>query len=145
MKKKAATNKKTRIVKAKVATTYDVDIAQEFKDVKTTFASRLDKIELKLDDWKTIFDRQLTQLNDNMKSVMDKIAQHEFRFTEHDKRIRDLEDGSLKSETRKEVVKETVSHLASFGWLAAKALLVVGAVIGSVGGCSWILRIFGLC
>lgn len=49
-----------------------------------TFSNRLDKIEAKLDEWKTVFDRQLTELNFNMKNVMDKLAQHEFRLTEHD-------------------------------------------------------------
>lgn len=68
----------------KALATYDVDIAQEFKDVKTAFSNRLDKIEAKLDEWKTVFDRQLTELNVNMKNVMDKLAQHEFRLSEHD-------------------------------------------------------------
>lgn len=130
-----------KIVKAKVATTYDVDIAQEFKDIKHTFAERLDKIESKLDDWKTIFDRQLTQLNDNMKNVMDKLAQHEFRFTQHEERIRTLEDTSIKADTR----NETISDMAKFGWIAAKIALLVGALIGSVGGCGWILKMLGIC
>ncbi|MBP5783979.1 MAG: hypothetical protein J6W16_00140 [Methanobrevibacter sp.] len=52
--------KHAKISRAKLATTYDVDIAQEFKDVKSTFSNRLDKIESKLDEWKTVFDRQLT-------------------------------------------------------------------------------------
>ena len=128
--------KHAKISRAKLATTYDVDIAQEFKDVKSTFSNRLDKIESKLDEWKTVFDRQLTQLNDNMRNVMEKIAQHEFRFTEHDKRIRNLEDTSIKTETR----DKTVSDLAKFGWFAAKFLISVGAIIGAVGGCGWILK-----
>ena len=114
----------------KASATYDVDIAQEFKDVKATFSNRLDKIEAKLDEWKTVFDRQLTELNFNMKNVMDKIAQHEFRLTEHDQRIKCLEDGSIKIETR----KKTMSEAKGFMWLVAKAALLVGVIIGSAGG-----------
>ena len=75
-----------------------------------------------------------------MRSVMEKIAQHEFRFTEHDKRIRSLEDTSIKSETR----KETMSDMAKFGWTAAKILLAVGALVGAVGGCGWILKFLSI-
>ena len=49
--------------------TYDVDIAQEFNDVKQTFASRMDKLDNKLDAfkdeisaWRSIFESKLTEL-----------------------------------------------------------------------------------
>lgn len=77
-----------------------------------------------------MFDRQLTELNLNMKNVMDKLAQHEFRLTEHDQRIKTLEDGSIKSETR----QKTMSEAKGFMWLVAKAALLVGVIIGSAGG-----------
>lgn len=131
---------KVRKVRAKVATTYDVDIAQEFKDVKQEFKLEFKEIRSKLDEWKTVFDRQLTQLNDNMRNVMEKIAQHEFRFTEHEKRIRTLEDTGIKTETR----AKTVSDMAKFGWTTAKVLLIVGALIGTVGGCGWLLKIMSI-
>lgn len=132
--------RRVKATKVKATATYDIDIAQEFKDIKTTFSNRLDKIESKLDEWKTVFDRQLTQLNDNMKNVMDKLAQHEFRFTEHDKRIRSLENSNIKADTR----KETMSEMAKFGWIAAKILLIVGGLVGAVGGCGWILKFLAI-
>ena len=52
--------RRVKATKVKATATYDIDIAQEFKDIKTTFSNRLDKIESKLDEWKTVFDRQLT-------------------------------------------------------------------------------------
>ena len=124
----------------KALATYDVDIAQEFKDVKTAFSNRLDKIEAKLDEWKTVFDRQLTELNVNMKNVMDKLAQHEFRLSEHDQRIKTLEDGSIKSETK----EKTMSEAKSFMWLVAKAALLVGVIIGSAGGIKMIWSLASL-
>ena len=78
-------------------TTYDVDIAQEFNDVKQTFASRMDKLDNKLDAfkdeisaWRSIFESKLTELNTNMKTMLERLAQHDFRFTEHEKRISTL-------------------------------------------------------
>lgn len=65
-----------------------------------------------------------------MESVLNTIAEHESRLTK-------LEQTTLKSETR----RETVSELAKFGWLIAKVALGVGGVIGTVGGCSWILKL----
>lgn len=126
------------------SSTYEIDIAQEFKDVKLDFkdfktelSNKLDKTNQKLDDWKTVFDRQLTQLNDNMKNVMDKIAQHEFRFTEHETRLKNLEDTTIKSETR----TETMTNMAKFCWIVAKVALGVGAVLGTIGGGAWILKL----
>ena len=130
----------TRAIRAKVATTYDIDIAQEFKDIKNEFKSEFKEIRTKLDEWKTVFDRQLTQLNDNMKNVMEKIAQHEFRFTEYEKRIRTLEDTGIKTDTR----NKTMTDMAKFGWTAAKVLLIVGALIGAVGGCGWLLKVLAI-
>lgn len=129
-----------RSQKTKATATYDLDIGQEFKDIKTTFSNRLDKIETKLDEWKMVFDRQLTQLNDNMKNVMDKLAQHEFRFTEHESRIRTLENNKIKTDTH----KQTMSEMAKLGWVAAKILLAVGGLVGAVGGCGWILKFLAI-
>lgn len=67
-----------------------------------------------------------------MESVLNTIAEHEARITK-------LEQESLKTETR----KETVGDLAKFGWVAAKIILIAGALIGSVGGCGWVLKFLG--
>ena len=126
------------------ATTYEIDIAQEFKDVKTTFSNGLSRLDAKLDafkleisGWKSIFDTKLTELNHNMKTVHDKIAEHELRFTEHNNRIKALEDSKIVDITR----KETMSEMAKFGWLAAKVLFCAGAVVGALGGCGLIFKI----
>ena len=79
-------------------------------------------------------------MNDNMRSVMDTIAKHEFRLTEHEKRIRSLEDTGIKSETR----SKTMSDMVKFGWTAAKVALGVGALIGAVGGCGWLLKLMSI-
>ena len=107
--------------------------------VESIMETRFDRLESKLDDfkdeinaWKQEFVKQLTKLNTNMESVLNTIAEHESRLTK-------LEQTSLKTETR----RETVSELAKFGWLIAKVALGVGGVIGTVGGCSWILKLIG--
>lgn len=84
-----------------------------------------------------MFDRQLTTLNDNMKSVMDTIAKHEYRFTEHESRLSKLETTNVKAEVR----HEELSNKAKIGWLCLKVGLGVGAIIGAVGGCGLILRL----
>ena len=68
-----------------------------------------------------------------MESVLNTIAEHEGRITK-------LEQVALKSETR----RETVSELSKFGWIAAKIALAVGAIIGAVGGCGWILKVLSI-
>lgn len=115
-------------------------IVEEVKPtVESLMEARFDRLEDKLDGfkdeinaWKQEFVKQLTKLNSNMESVLNTIAEHEARITK-------LEQDSLKSETR----KETVSDLAKFGWVAAKIILIAGALIGSVGGCGWILKFLG--
>ena len=140
MKKHAARSTK--------ASTFEIDIAQEFKDVKKTFSEKLDRLDAKLDGfkeeisaWRSIFETKLTELNSNMKGVLERLTQHDYRFTEHDSRIKKLEDGNVKTETR----RETISDVAKFGWIAAKIVLIVGALIGSVGGSAWILKLLGIC
>lgn len=98
---------------------YEVDIGQEFKDVKQAIFSLKDD----LNEWKSIFNTQLDKLNTNMEHVLSKIADHEGRITK-------LETDSLKSETK----KQTISELSKFGWWAAKLLLGAGIIIGSVLG-----------
>ena len=68
-----------------------------------------------------------------MESVLNTIAEHEGRITK-------LEQSALKSETR----RETVSEMSKFGWIAAKIALGVGAIIGAVGGCGWILKVLSI-
>ena len=109
--------------------------------VESIMEARFDRLESKLDDfkdeinaWKQEFVKQLTKLNTNMETVLNQIADHEGRITR-------LEQDTLKSEIR----RETVSEMAKFGWFAAKFALIVGALIGSVGGCGWILKMLGIC
>lgn len=115
-------------------------VVEEVKPtVESLMETRFDRLEDKLDSfkdeinaWKQEFVKQLTKLNSNMESVLSQIAEHEARITK-------LEQQNLKTETR----KETVSDLAKFGWIAAKIFLIAGALIGSVGGCGWILKFLG--
>jgi len=75
-----------------------------------------------------------------MKTVLDKIAEHELRFNEHNNRIKALEDSKMVDATR----KETMSEMAKFGWLAAKVLFCAGAIVGALGGCGLIFKtLFG--
>ena len=119
--------------------TSDILKAKTTSSVETFIEQRFDRLEDKLDSfkdeinaWKQEFVKQLTKLNSNMESVLNTIAEHEARITK-------LEQSSLQSETR----KETVGDLVKFGWVAAKILLIAGALIGSVGGCGWVLKFLG--
>ena len=116
-------------------------VHQPKSSVESMIETRFDRLEDKLDGfkdeinaWKQEFVKQLTKLNTNMESVLSQIADHEGRITK-------LEKDTLKSETR----RETVSDMTKFGWLAAKFLLAVGAIIGAVGGCSWVLKLLSIC
>lgn len=80
------TTKKRFAVKAARATTFEIDIAQEFKDVKEAIFSLKDD----LNEWKAIFNTQLEKLNTNMEHVLSKIADHEGRISK-------LETDSLKT------------------------------------------------
>ena len=139
---------KQQVIKtARKTTTFNVDISQEFNDVKQTFATRLDKLDNKLDAfkdeisaWRSIFESKLTELNTNMKTMLERLAQHDYRFTEHEKRIATLEVENVRSDTQ----KQTISDVAKFGWMAAKILLGIGAVIGAVGGCGWVLKLLSI-
>ena len=71
-----------------------------------------------------------------MKSVMDTIAKHEYRFTEHETRLSKLETTSVKAEVK----REEISNKAKIGLLCLKYGLGVGAIIGAVGGCGLILK-----
>lgn len=124
-------SKMKRVVRAtKKTATYNVDIAQEFRDVKSDFkdlkielSNKLDITNQKLDTWISTVREELSKLNTNMEKVLSQIADHEARIGE-------LERGKLKSDTQ----KETISNLASFGWWAAKALIGAGILISSVLG-----------
>ena len=116
-------------MKTAKATTFEIDIGQEFKDVKHAIIGLKNEIT----NWQKIVEKELSKLNDNMERVLNQIADHEGRITK-------LEQDNLKSETR----KETISDMAKFGWTAAKILLGVGAIIGAVGGCGWILKILSI-
>ena len=109
--------------------------------VESMIETRFDRLEDKLDGfkdeinaWKQEFVKQLTKLNTNMESVLSQIADHEGRITK-------LELGSVKTAAR----KDTVSDMAKLGWFAIKIALAVGALVGSVGGCGWILKMLEIC
>ena len=116
MSKKRSTN--TSRKHANVAT-YDVDIGQEFKDVKHAISG----LKQEIFAWRDVVDSQLTKLNSNMEKVLSQIADHEGRITK-------LEAYALKTATK----KETISEFAKFGWWAAKALISAGIIIGSILG-----------
>ena len=122
------------------STTFNVDIAEEFNEIKNTLTAGLNKLDEKLDSfkneinaWKQEFVKQLTILNTNMDKVLSQIAEHEGRITK-------LEQDALKNETR----KQTVSELSKFGWMAAKIAISAGAIIGAVGGCGWVLKLLSV-
>ena len=110
------------------------------ESVEQIIETRFNRLEDKLDtfkdeinSWKQEFVKQLTKLNTNMESVLNTIAEHEARITK-------LEQSKIASETK----VQTLSNVAKFGWTAAKIALGVGAVIGAVGGCGWILKLLSI-
>lgn len=72
-----------------------------------------------------------------MKSVMGAIAKHEYRFTEHETRIHNLETTNVKAE----VHREEFTNKARIGWLCLKVGLGVGAIISAVGGCGLMMKL----
>ena len=113
------TKQKKRVARQPKAVTYDVDIAQEFKDVK----SSIDGLREDLNAWKSIFDKQLDKLNENMTNVLNRLADHETR-------IGVLERVKIQSDTK----HETISEMSKFGWWILRAAIGAGIVIGGVLG-----------
>ena len=117
--------------------TFDVDIAQEFKNLydqndvlkqelnaqNIELRKEIQSLKESINDWKSGFDKQLDKLNDNMSKVLNQIADHELRLSE-------LERQRLINSTK----VETASELAKFGWYAGKVVLTVDMVIGSALG-----------
>ena len=128
--------KKVHRVKKNPAT-YEIDIGQEFHEVKAAikdgqekFTNEIAEINKKLDSfkeeisgWKTVFDTQLTKLNFNMDKALSTIADHEARLTE-------IEKKSLEAETK----VKTVGEMGKLTFFAAKALIGAGIFIGAVLG-----------
>ena len=111
-------------------TTFEVDIAQEFRDVKSSIeegnaklTARLDQFKAEIAGWKSVFDTQLTKLNDNMDKALSTIADHEARLTK-------IEEEHLKQQ----VQKQTVSEMSKLMFFVAKSLIGAGILIGSILG-----------
>jgi vacuolar-type H+-ATPase subunit I/STV1 len=111
-------------------TTYEVDIAAEFRDVKASIAEgnaklteRLDAFKSEISGWKSVFDTQLSKLNSNMDKALSTIADHEARLTK-------IEEDYLKQQ----VQKQTVSEMSKLMFFIAKSLIGAGVIIGSVLG-----------
>ena len=62
---------------------------------------KFDKMTTEINGWRSIFETKLTELNVNMKGVLERLTQHDFRFSEHAKRIEDLENSKIKDDTKK--------------------------------------------
>lgn len=128
-------NKAYRVKKE--TSTYEIDIGQEFHEVKEAikdgqekFASKLGELNKKLDGfkeeingWKTVFDTQLTKLNLNMDKALSTIADHEARLTE-------IEKKSLAAEAK----TKTVGEMSRLMFFAARFLIGAGILIGAVLG-----------
>ena len=123
-----AKNDSIRHVKA--VATYEVDIAQDIKEMKQEFRHEFKELRKDLNEWKTIFDRQLTKLNDNMEQVLSQIADHEARITE-------LEKTKVVQDTKTGVKSEMIK----LGWMAAKWVLAAGILVGSVIGTGGALKL----
>ena len=61
---------------SKTANTFELDIAQEFKDVKHEIVGLKNEIS----NWQKTVEKQLTKLNDNMEKVLNTLADHELRL-----------------------------------------------------------------
>ena len=115
--------------RAKAATTYEVDIAQDIKEMKQEFRHEFKELRKDLDEWKTIFDRQLTKLNDNMEQVLSQLADHEARITELEK-----------NKTAQEAKTSARTEMVKLGWMAAKWVLAAGILVGGVFGAGGALK-----
>ena len=133
MKKRHA--QKPKCVKS---TTFNVDIAEEFNEIKNTLTVGLNRLDEKLDGfkneinaWKQEFVKQLTILNNNMDKVISTIANHEIRITE-------IERKNLEETTK----SKTIHELTKLMWFIAKGLITVGIVAGGIFGTAGALKIF---
>ena len=106
--------------------TFDVDIAQEFKDVKTEISG----LKREINAWRNTVESQLTKLNSNMDRVLSQLADHEGRLTK-------LETDSIKSLTK----KEAVSDFVKFGWWAGKLVFAAGVAVGGLFGAAQVLKV----
>lgn len=61
---------------SKTANKFELDIAQEFKDVKHEIVGLKNEIS----NWQKTVEKQLTKLNDNMEKVLNTLADHELRL-----------------------------------------------------------------
>lgn len=109
---------------------YETDIAQEFRDVKKAIADsnaavndKIAQLAERINQQNLLFERELTKLNQNMESVLRTIADHELRITQ-------LESKRTAQETK----ERTVDEMAKVGWFLAKFVLAAGVVIGGVLG-----------
>ena len=109
---------------------FETDIAQEFRDVKRAIADsnaavteRINQLTERISQQNRLFERELTKLNQNMESVLRTIADHENRLTQ-------LEAKHIASESK----EKTVGEMAKVGWFLAKFVLAAGVVIGGVLG-----------
>ena len=110
--------------------TFEVDIAQEFRDIKASIeegnaklTERIDSFKAEIAGWKSVFDTQLTKLNDNMDKALSTIADHEARLSK-------IEEAYLTSR----VQKQTVSEMSKLLFFVVKSLIGAGIIIGSVLG-----------
>lgn len=80
----------------------DAAIEAHFDRLENRFdrlEDKLDEFKAEMSDWRSIFETKLTELNSNMKGVLERLSQHDFRFTEHNRRIEDLEKDKVKHDT----------------------------------------------
>ena len=110
--------------------TFEVDIEAEFRAVKESIkegneklTARLDAFKSEIAGWKSVFDTQLTKLNDNMDKALSTIADHEARLTK-------IEEDYLKQQ----VQKQTVGEMSKLMFFVAKGLIGAGILIGSILG-----------
>lgn len=89
-----------------------------------------------ISNWQSTFESKLTELNANMKGVLERLTAHDYRFTEHDSRLKKLEMNGAKADGHREGINEGKKFL----WIVAKVGVAVGALIGAVGGCGWVLK-----
>lgn len=104
---------------ARTASTAEFDIQREFRDVK----AGIDALRNEINGWKDVFNTQLTKLNLMMEQTLAKLADHEARLTNLERRT-----------DRSDIRRETVGECAKFAWFAAKFLLGAGIVVGGALG-----------
>lgn len=108
---------------------YEVDIAQDIREVRTEIKA----LSVKLDAFVNTFQGQLEKLNDNMTKALSALADHEARLTK-------LEFDAEKAQTKHDVVAQIWKDVKA----VAQWLFKAGIALAALGGIGWAMKLAGI-